>query len=66
MMNRFLTTFKYRGNYMKILKLERHLYALELNKIHLETGQILPAPQVTTIQGAKTLIKELQKKEQTT
>lgn len=43
---------------MEIYKLERHTYAPELNKIHLENGVVLKAPQVTTLLGAQpTVIK---------
>ena len=35
-----------------ILKLERHLYAPELNKVHLINGDILKTPYMTTISHA--------------
>lgn len=40
-----------------ILKLERHMYAPELNKIHLVDGSIINAPHVTTIKQAELFIK---------
>lgn len=42
--------------YKEILKhafcLERHSYSPELNKLHLTTGEVLRAPQCTTIEQA--------------
>ena len=35
-----------------ILKLERHLYAPELNKVYLINGDILKTPYMTTISHA--------------
>lgn len=35
-----------------ILKLERHLYAPELNKVHLINGKVLNTPYMTTIPHA--------------
>ena len=40
-----------------ILKLERHMYAPELNKIHLVDGSIVNAPQVTTIEQAEEYLR---------
>lgn len=45
------------NNYVKveekdIYKLERHLYAPELNKLHLKDGKILNIPQCITIYEA--------------
>ena len=35
-----------------ILKLEKHLYAPELNKVHLIDGKVLKVPYMTTISNA--------------
>lgn len=38
---------------MKIKFLERHAYAPELNKLHLENGVVLPCPNANTIREAR-------------
>jgi hypothetical protein len=39
-----------------IYRLETHLYAPELNKIHLTNGDMISAPGITTIEKAEELI----------
>ena len=38
---------------MKILGLERHAYAPELNKLHLKNGVTIPAPYCTSVSDAR-------------
>lgn len=38
---------------MKIKSLERHIYAPELNKLHLENGIVIPCPNANTIREAR-------------
>lgn len=38
---------------MKIKFLERHAYAPELNKLHLENGIVIPCPNITSIKEAR-------------
>lgn len=42
----------YNKLYTQALKLERHAYAPELNKLHLKDGTVLSTPQKTTMEDA--------------
>lgn len=42
----------YNKLYTQALKLERHAYAPEMNKLHLKDGTILSTPQKTTMEQA--------------
>jgi len=40
----------------QLIKLERHAYAPEMNKIHFTKNRFVKAPQITTIEGALNLL----------
>jgi len=42
---------------MKIIRLERHLYAPELNRVLLDNGDEIVLPNVTSIKGAIIMLK---------
>lgn len=45
----------------KVLRVERHMYAPELNKIWLVDGTVVSAPNVRTVEEAEQFIKKEKK-----